>query len=316
MGEQRREHKPQGLAPAQYGGYSTEAQAQDEEGNSRGLCAAAGLLLGRQQRPPAWTWVQGELCGLPLSHHESAGLDKHVSSARAFRVPLVTAFIVQNGPVTPSRQASQWLGQSGLELMSLLDHPVFFFPSSPTLVSSQLGKHHFGNPQLSIVASFGLEARLTSCKASGVQSQGSKLHLEEVWICAPGLRGWEGVSGSPLSFRLNWSKFLLSVLFVGIVRFHVQRRGSDPQEKITKIKNHSVANQIVLSLGVLSAHSPIQYFQLSVRILETSFHVQLCGTVLRGTEENHSILKAQVHNRFLSLGGGSLLKKIIIFIEV
>lgn len=108
------------------------------------------------------------------------------------------------GQVTPSRQASQWLGQSGLELMSLLDHPVFFFPQLTYTGVLLAGKHHFGNPQLSIVASFGLEARLTAkpvgCKASGMQSQGVQTAFGGSLDLCTWAEGWEGVSRSPLSF--------------------------------------------------------------------------------------------------------------------
>lgn len=46
----------------------------------------------------------------PLSHHESAGLDKHVSSARAFRGHMVTAFIVQNGPSDSIKTSQPMVG--------------------------------------------------------------------------------------------------------------------------------------------------------------------------------------------------------------
>ena len=57
MEEQRQEHKPQGQAPQ----LSTAGRAQRPSagrggGTAEDLTPAAGLLLGRQQRPPAWTW--------------------------------------------------------------------------------------------------------------------------------------------------------------------------------------------------------------------------------------------------------------------
>lgn len=133
----------------------------------------------------------------PLSHHESAGLDKHVSSARAFLVMWSQPSLSRTDQVTPSRQASHWVGQSGLELVSLAVHP--FFPSSPTLVSSRPENIILETPNSQFVASFGLEARLTA-KPVGCKAKGSKLHLEEVWICAPGLRVGKGLSRAPLSF--------------------------------------------------------------------------------------------------------------------
>lgn len=109
---------------------STEAQRRLQEGNSRGdyKRPLQGFSWVGAAGAPTWTWVPRRIIKFPLSHHESAGLDKHVSSARAFRGHMVTASLSRMGQVTPSRQASQWLGQSGLELISLLDHPVFFFP--------------------------------------------------------------------------------------------------------------------------------------------------------------------------------------------
>lgn len=124
--------------PAQYGGYSTEAQRRTREEQQRTINARCRASPGSAAEAPSLDLGPKEnYVAFPLSHHESAGLDKHVSSARAFRGHMVTAFIVQNGPSDSIKtKASQWLGQSGLELMSLLDVSVLFFPSSPTLVSS------------------------------------------------------------------------------------------------------------------------------------------------------------------------------------
>lgn len=130
MEEQRQEHKPQGTGPpAQYGGESTEAQRRMRRGTAEDLTPAAGLLLGRQQRPPAWTWDPRRIMWTSLSVTMSQQVRTSMSALLGLsEVTWSQPSLSRTDQVTPSRQASQWVGQSGLELMSSVVHPVFFFP--------------------------------------------------------------------------------------------------------------------------------------------------------------------------------------------
>ena len=84
--------------------------AQDEEGNSRGLNTCCRASPGSAAEASSLDLGPKEnYVDFPLSHHESAGSDKHVSSARAFRGHMVTAFFVQNGP-SDSIKTSQPMG--------------------------------------------------------------------------------------------------------------------------------------------------------------------------------------------------------------
>lgn len=96
--------------PAQYGRESTETQRRMRRGNSRGLNACCRASPGSAAEAPSLDLGPEEnYVAFPLSHHESAGLDKHVRSARAFRGHMVTAFFVQNGP-NDSIKTSQPMG--------------------------------------------------------------------------------------------------------------------------------------------------------------------------------------------------------------
>ena len=130
MEEQRQEHKPQGQAPQ----LSTAGRAQRPSagrggGTAEDLTPAAGLLLGRQQRPPAWTWDPRRIMWPSLSVTMSQQVWTSMSALLGLsEVTWSQPSLSRTDQMTPSRQASQWVGQSGLELMSLVVHPVFFFP--------------------------------------------------------------------------------------------------------------------------------------------------------------------------------------------
>lgn len=117
-----------GQPPSLGMGYSTEAQRRTRRGTAEDYKRRVCFSWSAAEAPSLDLGPKENYGPSPLSHHESAGLDKHVSSARAFRGHMVTAFIVQNGPSDSIKTSSQWLGQSGLELMSLLDQSSVLFP--------------------------------------------------------------------------------------------------------------------------------------------------------------------------------------------
>lgn len=138
------------MAGRAWGGPAREKGEEKQRGYK--LTPAARFHVGLQQRLRSWTWALRRILWPSLPVTMSQLFWTRMSALVGLsEVTWSQPSLYRRDQVTQSTRASQLVGQPGLELISLVVYPVFFFYRSPTLVSILLvWTHHFGNPKPSI----------------------------------------------------------------------------------------------------------------------------------------------------------------------